>query len=82
MQTVELQEQSELDALVGRAQAGEDVVFTRNGEPVAHLVPQLRKFNAEAAQAATLRIRARAKELNLGPFDWEEYKKLRDEGRR
>jgi hypothetical protein len=27
------------------------------------------------------RIRQRAKEMKLGPFDWEEWKAYRDEGR-
>ncbi len=38
-----------------------------------------RKRDAEAAIA---RIRALAHEAKLGPFDWEEWKAYRDEGRR
>jgi hypothetical protein len=34
------------------------------------------------AEAALRRIRARAEAAKLGPFDWQEWKAYRDEGRR
>jgi len=34
------------------------------------------------ARDASERIRARAKKLGLGPFDWEQFKAYRDEGRK
>jgi hypothetical protein len=35
----------------------------------------------KAARAAAFRLRSLAKEMNLGSFDWEEWKQYRDEGR-
>ena len=37
-----------LSKLVERAEAGEDIVITRNGKPVAHLVPIARTNSLEA----------------------------------
>jgi antitoxin (DNA-binding transcriptional repressor) of toxin-antitoxin stability system len=61
---------------------GEEVVITRAGRPVAKLVLAKGERDIERAREAGKRIRALAKEMNLGPFDWEEWKKYRDEGRR
>ncbi|WP_291577460.1 hypothetical protein [Bradyrhizobium sp.] len=36
-------------------------------------------FNREEAHAAVRRIRERAEELKLGPFDWSEWKAFRHE---
>ena len=33
-------------------------------------------------EQAILRLRKLAKEMNLGKFDWEEFKKYRDEGKK
>ena len=78
-----------LDELLDRAERGEEVTITREGKPVAKLVP-MRETAAppsrtaadiERAREAARRIRELAKEMNLGPFDWEEWKRYRDEGR-
>jgi prevent-host-death family protein len=70
-----------LGALLDRVENGEEIVITRHGKPVARLVPETQRFDREKARAAMERIRARAKELKLGPFDWESVKKERDFGR-
>ena len=57
------------------------VVITRRGRPIAKLVPIDATRDPEKARAAGRRIRELAKEMNLGPFDWEEWKRYRDEGR-
>jgi prevent-host-death family protein len=70
-----------LSELLDRAERGEEVVITRRGRPVAKLVPVNAGHDREKAREAVRRIRELAKEMNLGPFDWEEWKKYRDEGR-
>jgi prevent-host-death family protein len=70
-----------LGALLDRVEAGEEVRITRHGRPVARLVPDV-KPNIARAQEAAKRMRERAKENKLGPFNWEEWKAYRDEGRR
>ena len=59
----------------------EDPRAQRHGKEVARLVPAKSGFNREEAHAAVRRIRERAEELKLGPFDWSEWKAFRDEGR-
>jgi hypothetical protein len=36
----------------------------------------------KSREQAILRLRKLAKEMNLGKFDWEEFKSYRDEGRK
>jgi prevent-host-death family protein len=70
-----------LSELLDRAERGEEVIITRRGKPIAKLVPVSAGRDREKAREAVRRIRELAKEMNLGPFDWEEWKKYRDEGR-
>ena len=70
-----------LSELLDRAERGEEVIITRRGKPVAKLVPVNPVHDRERAREAVRRIRELGKEMNLGPFDWEEWKKYRDEGR-
>lgn len=72
---------NKLSELLDRVERGEHVVITRRGKPVAELKPIPQKRDVEKARAAVRRIRELAKEMNLGPFDWEEWKRYRDEGR-
>ena len=72
---------SRLAELIDRAVRGEEVI-TRQGKPVAKLVPAAGRRDVERARRAGERLRALAKKMNLGPFDWEEWKRYRDEGRR
>jgi antitoxin (DNA-binding transcriptional repressor) of toxin-antitoxin stability system len=57
------------------------VIITRHGKEVARLVPARRIRSREEARAAIQRIRDRAEQRKLGPFDWSEWKSYRDEGR-
>jgi antitoxin (DNA-binding transcriptional repressor) of toxin-antitoxin stability system len=71
--------------LLDLVEQGEEIAISRRGEVVAHLIPALgstKLIDPEDARAAMARICARAKEMKLGPFDWEEWKSYRDEGRR
>lgn len=61
---------NKLSALIERAEHGEEIVITRRGQPVAKLVPFREMPGREQAKA-----------MKLGRFDWEEWKKYRDEGR-
>jgi len=70
-----------LSELITLAERGEEIVITRRGRPVAKLVPVDSGADREQAREAARRIRELAKEMNLGPFDWEEWKRYRDEGR-
>jgi prevent-host-death family protein len=75
-----------LGRLLDRAERGEEIVITRHGKPVARLVPNNWHSNRDQAQAAFDQLRQRARRLarenpESDPFDWEEMKKLRDEGR-
>ena len=71
-----------LGSLLDRVEHGEDVLITRHGKAVAQLVRPRSEFDVEASDAAYARLRARAKTLSMGRFDWEQYKGWRDEGRR
>jgi prevent-host-death family protein len=70
-----------LSALLERAEHGEEIVITRRGKPVAKLVPFRNAPDTEQARLAAQRIRDLAKAMKLGPFDWNEWKQYRDEGR-
>ena len=71
---------NKLSALLDKVERGEAIVITRRGRPVAKLVPMNAEFDHERSRAAAQRIRERAKKFG-GKFDWEEWKKYRDEGR-
>jgi prevent-host-death family protein len=70
-----------LGTLLDRVERGEEIVITRHGKVVARLVPSSGRIDREQALAASQRIRARAKKLKLGPFDWQALKADRDAGR-
>ena len=71
-------------SLLDRVEAGEEILITRHGKPAARMtqVNQVSDTGREKALAALARMSRRAKELKMGPFDWEEWKSYRDEGRR
>ena len=73
---------NKFSALLDKVERGEEIVITRRGRPVAKLVPVARGHDVERARAAMRRIRTLAQEMNLGPFDWNKWKKYRDQGRR
>lgn len=55
-----------LSALLDLAEAGEEIVITRHGKPVARLVPPHRAFNREQASAAAAAIRDMSEGATLG----------------
>jgi prevent-host-death family protein len=75
-----------LGTLLDRVERGEEIIITRHGKPVARLVPNTGSPNQNEVQAAFQRMRERARDLakktpGRSPFNWEELKKVRDEGR-
>jgi prevent-host-death family protein len=79
------QAKNTLGSLLDRVEAGEEILITRHGKPSAVLsaAPRPRSEADRArARAALERMSQRAKEMKLGPFNWEEWKAYRDEGRR
>jgi prevent-host-death family protein len=72
-----------LGGLLDRVAAGEDIVITRRGKPVARLVDyRVTRATRDAAEQAAARIRARAREHGPAGLPWADWKALRDEGRR
>lgn len=72
-----------LGTLLDEVEAGDEIVITRRGKPVARLVNARTPVEAgtRAAEAAD-RIRTRAKSAASTPMRWDDWKPLRDEGRR
>lgn len=68
-------------SLLDRVQSGEEIIITRHGRPVALLISNTGAVDRGQARAAAARIRARARTLTDGTFDWNEMKQDRDEGR-
>lgn len=68
-------------ALLDRVERGEEIIITRYGRPVARLVPNAGRIDVAQAQAAIERMRKRAAEAALGPFDWDAVERDRDMGR-
>lgn len=64
-----------LDA-VGR---GEEIIITRDGQPVGRFVPETKPHDKEAARAAAQAIREMSKGMSLGPD--LTIKQLIEEGR-
>ena len=76
---------NKLGSLLDRVEAGEEILITRHGKPSARLTAAPRTYSEAdraRARAALERMSQRAKEMKTGPFDWEEWKAYRDEGRR
>ena len=67
--------------LIERVMHGEEIFITRRGKPVAKLVPAESHQDLETAREAATRLRALAKEMQIGKFHWEEWKNYRDIGR-
>jgi prevent-host-death family protein len=80
------QAKNSLGTLLDRVEQGEEIIITRHGKPVARLVPNAVRQDRDQVSAAFQRIRDRAKKLarnnpGVPSFDWNEMKKLCDEGR-
>lgn len=66
-----------LSALLDKVAAGEEVVITKHGKPVARLVGA-RAIDRERVNQAFEKLKALRKGTTLGGLSW---KRLRDEGR-
>ena len=73
---------NKLGQLLDLVERGEEVIITRHGRRVARLAAVKNAVSSDEARAALRRIRERAEQQRLGPFDWVEWKGYRDEGRR
>ena len=69
---------SKLGQLLDWVEAGEEVIITRRGKPVARLVAPSTAYNRERAHGAAARIRARRRGMTLGGL---KIKDLINEGR-
>lgn len=69
---------NKLSWLLDRVEQGEEIIITRYGRPVARLVSTNAGIDQSPAQAALERMRDRAGQAGLGPFDWETLKADRD----
>jgi prevent-host-death family protein len=67
-----------LSTLLDRVAAGEEVVITRHGTPVARLVGA-RQFDRARIDEAVDQLKRLRRQTTLGGISW---KTLRDEGRR
>lgn len=72
-----------LGPLLDRVEAGEEILITRHGKPAARLIriPVVSDADRMRALEALDEMDRHAKEMKIGPFDWEEWKAYRDEGR-
>jgi prevent-host-death family protein len=71
-----------LSELLERAERGEEVIITRRGRPVAKLVPATHDADRQRrSEMAAERILQRARKRRGKPFDWQEWKAYRDQGR-
>jgi prevent-host-death family protein len=76
-----LEAKTKLSHLLDLVEAGEEIVITRRGKPVARLVsvvPAVRAYDREKARAAADRIIERSKGVTLGGL---KIKDLINEGR-
>lgn len=67
----DLEAQETLNTLLDRVARGEEVVITRNGTPVARLVPSPGSVDPFQIQAALMRIRELAETSKPGHADAE-----------
>ena len=72
-----LEAKTQLSALLDRVEAGEEVVITRHGKPVARLVG-VRDADRKRLDESFERLKEIRKGSSLGGLSW---KALRDEGR-
>ncbi len=77
-----------LPALMERIESGDQIQLMKNGIPFARLVPQqttsmvFTETQRERARQALMDMNTLRNELNLGPFNFEEFQADRDNGRR
>jgi prevent-host-death family protein len=70
-----------LSELLDRVERGEEIIITRRGRPIARLGPAGSSDSVKKARTAAKQLRGLSRELRPGTFDWQTWKKFRDEGR-
>ncbi|MBM3596882.1 MAG: type II toxin-antitoxin system prevent-host-death family antitoxin [Alphaproteobacteria bacterium] len=73
---------TQFSRLLARVARGETITITRRGKVVALLTPAHPSHDVEAARRTAGRLRKLARKVNLGRFDWDEWKAYRDQGKR
>ncbi len=73
------QAKTHLSELLEKVEAGEEIIITKHGAPVAKLVPMKKEASAEQRAAAIRRIQKLGSGLSLGGL---KIKDLINEGRR
>ncbi|RYE13246.1 MAG: type II toxin-antitoxin system prevent-host-death family antitoxin [Rickettsiales bacterium] len=68
--------------LIKRVNDGEEFLITRRGQPIAKIIPLAKDLDNIAIINAIARIRKLGKEMQLGKFNWEEWKFYRDMDKR
>jgi len=68
--------------IISKVMVGEEVIISRRGKNVAKIIPIEKTYDKEVIQSTILRIRNLAKSMQLGKFNWNEWKSYKDEGRR
>ncbi len=72
-----------LPRLLDEVERGETIVITRHGRPIARIVPEVSRRQAEIAKAVEeLRALRRSIADRGESLSWDELKAFRDEGRR
>jgi prevent-host-death family protein len=67
--------------IITQVMSGEEIFITRRGEKVAKIVPIEKNVNSEMMKLTINRLHDLTKEMKLGKFNWDDFKKYRDEGR-
>ena len=70
-----------LSALLRRVECGDEIIITRDGKPIASLVPLIPVVECSQAHGAIQRIRERISQIGPTAFEWDELKADRDSGR-
>lgn len=73
-----IEAKAQLPELLERVEAGEEIVITKSGRPIARLVGAA-KTDRPSVETVFARLREARKGRKLGDLDWKE---LRDTGRR
>ena len=72
-----------LPRLLDEVERGETIVITRHGRPIARIVPEVSRRQAENAKAVEeLRAVRRSIAARGASLSWDELQAYRDEGRR
>jgi prevent-host-death family protein len=67
--------------LLDRVSKGEEILITRRGKATAMVIP-INREQDEIAKIAAVKLRKLAKEINLQPSEFEEWKGYRKIGRK